>query len=727
MSDIFKYRDKTKYKYNIDPVKHYIEQTGLLVSKIDDVDHTTGKKRVVDLLNKLKKNNAIKNPKVRFKERDLNGNVETKTTTLIGYLNYVKVNKDIMVPSFTVYFNKKKKLSLHAEFINTNVERRSKHKKQAFIEKMNKNMEAFNYHNTLQKSMKIFNNSLSGAYASKSTILYNPSAHYTLTSITRCVSGIGNAISEMMIAGNRHYRNPNVAISHLTATLTTVDLDEIKKMVEKYRLRVPTTDEIMENIILKNTRRYWKSKEHEHVIYKFISKLNLVEKAAISFVNDFYTLRESNPKLVKEIFDRILQAPDVKLEDPKKYLKENVDGWVLNLVFHLLVEEMKGVKPIIDDLEDSLAYQVAKVAYNANKVFEEYEDLIKAFFVTDIFPPNIAYIKEMLREVIVLSDTDSTCATYQDWVKWYFGDYQFSPTAVGVSAIIMTFTTQVIDHYIKVLGGNMNIDKDSVKYLEMKNEFFWDVFANTDVSKHYFANVRIQEGNVYDTPDLEKKGVHLMATNAHPEIRKYSEKLMNYILHTIGANKRVDLEKVLLEIAEKEFFILDKLLSGSPDVLKLEKIKQANAYKAEIDKSPYLHYLLWQDVFSDRYGDAPDPTYMAVKVPTIINSKKDMNEWLDSMEDQEFANKLREFMKKHGKTEIKTFKLPLINVYSKGIPEELSKIIDYDRVIKDNVGVLYMVLATTGYYLKDGHKVMDILPKEALDEIKNKQEVKNGE
>jgi hypothetical protein len=82
---------------------------------------------------------------------------------------------------------------------------------------------------------------------------------------------------------------------------------------------------------------------------------------------------------------------------------------------------------------------------------------------------------------------------------------------------------------------------------------------------------------------------------------------------------------------------------------------------------------------------------------------------LDSLEDKEFKSDLIEFMKKWNKTEIKTFKLPLINVFSKGLPKELLPIIDIDRVVKDNCNVLYMVLASLGFYLKPGMKVIDYL------------------
>ena len=714
MSDmdlIFK-KKNDEYKQRLQPIKDYIEQATDIVSRFYNLDKEEATKIVKDIIRK----SNFKNPRIKYRERDLNGDTKFTVTTILDYIAYVKNNKDIMVPSFTVYFNPKKKKSLHSEFITANVKRRSKHKKLAFKYKNEGNVALATYHDILQKTMKIFNNSLSGAYASMGTILYNPSAHYSLTSITRCVSGIGNAISESMIAGTRHYRDPDVTLSHLTAIVTGVDIDKIKKVVDKYMLWVPTAKELYNDVILKNIIRYWRDPEKEKVIFEYLEKLNPYERAAIAYHNSLYYLRKYNSDFVRNIIDEFFKYDHIEIktrEEAVEIINNSVD-WIHNLVGLIKVDmlEGKGVKP--DKLTDEENIEIAKLIVNISDVLLKYKDLIRAFFITEVYPPSIAYIKSMVRDAIVLSDTDSTCGTYQDWVEWYTnGKLVINPKNIGVSGIIMTFNTRVIDHYIKQLGINMNISPDKAGILQMKNEFYWDAFANTDVTKHYFAKTKVQEGNVFPGfGDLEVKGVHLIASQVYYKVRDLSKSMMKDILQNIRDNKKLSLLKYLKQVAEIEQEIINKVYEGSPDVLRLSKIKDANSYTLDENHSPYFHHKLWQRVFQHKYGLVDEPPYMAIKIPTIIKSKKDMNEFIDKHLDPDQQEAIRELMQEANKTEIKTFNLPYMNVREHGIPKELLPVVDVNKIVRDNCNVLYIILSSLGFYLKPETRVIDYLDKD---------------
>ena len=58
----------------------------------------------------------------------------------------------------------------------------------------------------------------------------------------------------------------------------------------------------------------------------------------------------------------------------------------------------------------------------------------------------------MLRDSIVLSDTDSTCGSYDKWVNWYYGEDVFHAESIGIAGAIMTINNQIMDHFIKVFG-----------------------------------------------------------------------------------------------------------------------------------------------------------------------------------------------------------------------------------------------------------------------------------
>ena len=704
LSNAFKYDDVTQYKNRIDPLKDYARIVGNVFTKITDL-----KNPIKSIKKHIKNNKLFKNPKISFYERDLKGDRKLVKGNLLSYIRYVKKSGDIMVPSFTVYFSKDKKKSLHAEFIDVNIKDRSKHKKLALKYKLENDFTNFNYHNVIQKVKKIFNNSLSGAYASMGTILHNTSAHYTLTSITRTVASIGNALSESIISGNRHYRSPEVMFNHIATIVDGLDMKKVQDTAIEFNLHLPTADEVFISL-LKSSSKYWRDIKKEAIILDYLEHLTPYERAAILYHNDLYHIRKYNDKLMRTMFKRLLEFDiDNFTNEECDIVLNEADDWVYNLVVHAASDKIFGKKR--DEFSLSDKQYMASFILNLTKVMLVYKNLIKTFLVTDIFPPTMAYIKDMVREAIVLSDTDSTCATYRSWVNWYFNEDRFDEKAVTTSALVMSVVTQSIDHYIKTFAANMNITYEASKALAMKNEFFWKVFVNTNVSKHYFAGIDIQEGNVYEYEDkskkLERKGVNLIAPNAYGPMRQLGEDLQIEVIEKISAGEKLNLQHYVKRVYEAEKLLYEKINEGNPDVLKLEKIKEAKSYKKDETQSPFMHYNLWQDVFSYKYGNAPDPQYMAVKVPTILNSKKDMKDFLAKMENREMAERLSKFLVKNKKDVIKIFRLPLIIIYNNGIPEELKPIISFKRVIRDNVNHLYMFLESLNYYVKENSILLE--------------------
>jgi hypothetical protein len=287
------------------------------------------------------------------------------------------------------------------------------------------------------------------------------------------------------------------------------------------------------------------------------------------------------------------------------------------------------------------------------------------------------------------------------WVEWYYGTTRFDIDGVGIAATIMTINTQTIDHYIKMFAGNMNVDKSQMDVLAMKNEFFWNVFIVTNVSKHYFANILIQEGNVLPKQELEKKGVHLIASKYSKDIREYGTSMMLDILDKVGKNEKVSYLDYAKGVADIERNIINDIKSGSIDIYSLEKIKEEKAYKKEAKMSPYLHHLLWKEVFADKYGDSDNPQYMVLKIPTTLHNNHKMVEYLDAMEDTDISNKLGNFLKKYGKEQIGTFRVPVTIAADKGVPIELLDALDTNRLITTSCSMLYIVLETLGLYRKD--------------------------
>jgi len=754
-NEIFK-RSPSEYNINLNPVEEYIRQATKYLSGKHGITSEHANTLVKEILTTQKREGKITNPVVKYNCRNDRGDMEVKEDHLTNYLEGVVQAGEVLVPSGTSYIHPSKKKSIHADFLAINIAKRSSDKKKAFSYKQLGDTSKSLYYNTLQKVRKIFNNSLSGAYASKSTILYNPSAHYTLTSITRSVASIGNAVTESVIAGNKQFRNSDITLNYVVAIVTNIKKNTVTNTIHKYSLYIPTPQEVLD-MIKYSSRWYWSDVNWDKDMLQYLSTLEGYELAAIMYVNDLWHMKKYNNDFVKKLLYNMSRRCEHGSTNYLSDLNNAAEG-INNLTHHICMNDIKGkninykeLQELIDlegkfliskeyrdgtvkTFKEYLIHIKHKIIYSGGKVDDKnfnklhnkdtnpekllcvlasttkhvmkilykYRLLFRCFFTTDIMPPGVSYIKDMMRDSIVLSDTDSTCGSYDKWVEWYFGHIKFTAEAIALSAAAMTINTQVIDHHLKIFARNMNVDADRVELLKMKNEFFWTVFTATNVSKHYFANTLSQEGNIFDKPELELKGVHLIASAMDQSIVDRVHKMLTDINEHVSNGNKIKLHSYVTQIADMERSILKSIKSGDISIYRKDKIKDKKSYKDIPTKSPYLNHILWHEVFEGKYGSPGEPTYMVIKIPTIIKSKKRLREFVDSIEDEDVKSKLSDFIKKYKREAMGTFRPPLSIVSGSGIPEEIIKFIDSKRIVTDSLNIAYTAFEALGFYRKPG-------------------------
>ncbi len=758
INKFFSFKNKENYR-SVKPgllKDEYINHTAFILSKIRGVT----KSSMVDKLTQYLANNPDKfnPPIVRYRERKLDGftrgfmqndenhktiveshigsvstaenpediellnresekNVFDDTSDIVSlsmpldkYLEYPYKSNNILSPSGVVYFANKVKESLHSRFTVVGLKNRSKFKKAAKSAMLIKEYAKFSYFNTLQKARKVLNNALSGGYISNSTVLVNPSAHTTLTSVTRVVTSLGNAISESFIIGNRHYYDPDVTIENISMIVMLADKVAIRDSLVRYRLHIPTVQECLD-MIRYNTTSYWKSVKHFKKIKLFLEGCDGIERAAIMYTNDFYHVRKYNSSftltLLKNYMLREALITDVTVA---RDIIKNAEDWILNFVVHKHLSDLTGLR--LDRVNDKVALEIGNSISSFRVATTIYGEFINTFFITRSFPGNISRMKEMTRKVAVLSDTDSTTSTYDTWVSFYKDNNRVDDDAAGIAALIATFMGKSLEHYLVLLSANLNLDSSKWEVMRMKSEFYWSSFIKLFVSKHYYAGVKVVEMNVYDTIEnpekgLEVKGVHLIAGNAHPLARKVAEKMQLDIISTVERGEVLDVKRYIKEAIALEELIIENIDSGNLEIFKDEKINKEDAYKKEKEKSPYFHHMLWEAVFSKKYGVSPDAPYLAVKIPLKPNTKSEMDKMLASMVDGEVKDNLIAFLGEHNKTLLNIFRLPRVVVFEKGVPNELRPFIDYESIVHDNLAAVYLILETLGYFKSEGMMLRD--------------------
>lgn len=694
-------RSEDFYQRDINPIQQYIQQTAFYLHKV----HQKPLEECVIIAQKAAKTG--KNPKVRFFERNDYGDRHPQEQGLLQYITQVVQEHDILVPTFTTYLHPDKEPSILVEFTDNNKKIRGIAKKESFKAKAAGQMELFEIKNNEQTNMKLYNNSMSGGFAAESSILHNPTGHNTLTSLTRSETAISNASNEKIVAGNRHYFNPDITLYNLISIVSQLDREELISVIEKYHLHIPTQQEVM-LCIQYSTDLYWRDYRAEHRIASFIETLDDIERAAILYIGDLYHIRLYNDAFIRTFFKCLSRkVTDQRVTDPLTVIQET-DEQVINLVHQIASMIMKGKGKDYSLLTEDECQIIACTCLNVQAVIQEYKDFITAFFLTRHLPSSIAHIPAMVRRTVTVSDTDSTLFSVDMWVKWYFGKIVFNEESDALAASVMYFATQCMAHGLAIFSANINVERRKLFDMQMKPEFAFPMLAQTPVAKHYFSAIKVKEGNVYDEIEMEIKGVNLKSSANVLVVRQHGNALMRSIAETVINNQPISIVKILKDLADLERLIKASIEKGEVDFFKKSKIKLPESYASSPEQSPYFHHTLWNTVFLPRYGAIEEPPYSTIKIPTTIVNVSGLTRWLSTMDDKELANRMASFLSEHKKVKLPTMYLPDSYVKAFGIPKEIQTVIDIKRITLDLTNIQRMVIDTLGYTLKSQFLVSEL-------------------
>jgi hypothetical protein len=343
---------------------------------------------------------------------------------------------------------------------------------------------------------------------------------------------------------------------------------------------------------------------------------------------------------------------------------------------------------------------LAATVFQKQDLIERYSDFIDAFWVTENLPSSVFAVPSIVRRGVLTSDTDSTIFTVQSWVEWQHGHVMFNEEAVATANGLVYIASQLVRHILATLCGNMGVEQKQILRLEMKNEFYFPVFALTSRAKHYYAYRGAQEGVVFTEMKPEIKGVALRSSAISAEIIKLAHQTMFSNMDTIMRGEKISLTNVVRRVATIEREVLDEVANGSFEYFRRTSIKERSAYKAE-NGGNYQHYELWQYAFAQKYGDAPEPPYQAVAVSMMTDRPRRFEEWLTGLEDQEIANRIREWCKKNNKNFIGSFMMPMVNLIAHGVPKEVSAAVDVRSLIAQLMESFYLILEGLGVYARN--------------------------
>lgn len=644
----------------------------------------------------------MKDPDVMALVRQGNGDRQQVISTFSQFLGRVYQNRQMLSPSMTSYMHPDDKKSLLAVYIDVNLQRRKEAKAAKFAAGMAGNKALERIEDSKQTTFKIKNNSLSGAHCSPYTPLYNKSSHPTLTSTCRVATSYGNTNNERFLYGNRHYWSPEIALNNMVSIVHHSDLAQIDATIAKYGLAYPTVDDMRE-MLVRCTDSYWRSEEMLGNLVRFTEQCTPTQRAAILYTGDMYHLAKLNDAFMREFFGR-LSRHDFEPLSPEESAKwgKMADDNLVAFVSVLCSKEINHRQYKDVKKDDPEAYgHVAATIKNIVEVLDHYRDMIRTFWVTSNLPSSIFEAPNIVRRGVLISDTDSTIFSVDQWTKWYCGDRgQFTKEAEDIANTAVYLAGQTIRHILATASAAMGAPQQYVQRLSMKNEYYMPALAQTSRAKHYYAWVKAQEGNVYKKMKFDVKGVALRNSNIAPEIIAKAQSLLRHAMNTFMAGKKMNASSVLQFVARIEQSLEDSLVSGGYALLPKMQIKGREAYKNP-ESSNYLHYEMWEEVFAETYGHSPPPPYQTVKVPVALENKTAVKQWLDNMENPVIRDKMRSWLERNKKTTLSVLMLPEMVLALTGVPKEVVAVADIRPLIAQTVESLYLALESFGLYIRN--------------------------
>lgn len=664
------------YESDRNIIKHSINQYSELISKIHGENKEEVKKNLLTYFKANKDQYKSRRAKIIIKNKV--GDREVKVIPFSSVLKHVQDKNYHFSPSMIAYTNSDEEECVNSIGTRLFIANRKYYKNLRQDAKAVNDKDLYGKYHELQNAFKIFNNAQSGAMSSGGTCLTNQTAHTSLTSTTRCLTSTANLTNEQFIAGNRFYHNPDATLQSMIARIQVTDFKLLEEVMEKYKLYYPTTQDLMRRVKYCSSR-YWDSEPQMKLIESFVDKMNPLERASILYTLDLFSLFNHNREMVTTYFDKWCEIPEV---DNEKLLKpSNGDLYVL------CISKLP---------RDPSNEQVQSLNYHHVQVEKEYADFIKVFFKSKIPLTGLFNVINSVRDCVLSSDTDASIYSVDTVIDNYTDDPQ---KTIILNGVLTYFIRMISIDQHKQLSSNMNVSKSNLGLLNMKNEYMFGSYVTTLMSKHYYATQLMVEGVMNTDLEIEIKGVHLKSSKMAKVIKDKAQELMVATLNSIESREKLEPAQILYEIAELERGIVNDIQNGDYSWLSRESIKPAAAY-TNPDSEKYLYHSLWEEVFSDKYGPAPELPYTGIKMSVDMSSKSKLNAYIDSIEDLAIRDKFRTFMEKKGKDKLTNLYLPMERAQNlKDIPLEFKQAIDYRTLLKQNLKSVYTVLHSTGIYM----------------------------
>lgn len=651
------------------------------IVKTLSIKHGWCEKWLANVVSKIfiPRENGFKEAKIIVFKKNKHGDRVRDLMYITDFFKECKEKNYHLSPSLVAYENIEKEISVNSKATDEFLDARNDYKgRRQTVPRSSELWKAFN---EIQNALKIFNNAQSGAMSSSGSPIHNHSGHTSMTSTTRCLTSTANIFNERLISGNRLLINYEATMSLLVSTLTYTDKDAVRRVMDKYQMQHATVEQVMD-MIERCSRYYHDDQVGIRAIRGFVERLDPLDRTIVLCIMDLRGLYTTNPAVVKRFIDEWSYIPPF----PDNYTEE--DGIPpANKDYKTLCVTKLGEGHTKEQINHLNKYHL--------EVEDRWSDFIEVFFKTTIPPSGLYKIKEMERENVLTSDTDSSIYSVDLLSKDLVKD---GDSEIIFNGVLTYFIRCIaIDQHAR-LSKNINISNKYLFRNNMKNEYLFGSYVTTDMSKHYYALQLMVEGVINNKLELECKGVHLRGVGIAMKVRELGMDLMMEVLDVIMKGKKMNAPELLKRIGDIERELASDLTNGGWSWLGKETIKSKEVY-VNPNGSVYYYHELWETAFAPIYGSAPPLPYRAYKVKLTTDTATRLREFIESLEDKAFADTFAKATNVK-KTGLGMFYVPEDMVEDiGGVPKEMIPAIDIRTIISENLSNLYTILKSLGIYI----------------------------
>ena len=658
---------------------------------------------------KNKIDERLHRPKIWGLKHKSYGNSSEELTDLLTLTQ--KHAGNIISPNGCVYMSSDRKVSMIANMIRDMMKNRKREKKAMLKCKAVGDKRGAKMHHYAQATIKININSLPGGFGSAFNLFYDKGGYNSITSTARHFIAHAYTNTEELLGGNFAIYNEeeliNWVVNHQRVCPSK---EQIDKLINEYNLKVPSVNELY-MFYLKTVKQYGRTElstvknmldslqQHEVVyLYYFNNLRHLIWDNSHTFTSMIHDIFD--PRGVKAFMDSNPLNLDVKGDDIFEFDGDLIPVLAVGYNWYLKKRQQWGKDNNIEDggkmqifdlpkKDPDGAKQMAWFGHYVEYQLHKFDDLFNTFIFNPLVIHHPATRKNMFRNTVIISDTDSVIFTFKDWVEWYTGDaLKSSNEANQIGSLAIYWLTKVIEKALNKASIAQGFTGENIKTIKMKNEFFYPTIILYPLKKTYAGVITIQEGVVLPEPTIDIKGANLRSSDLCKTTTDFVKELIEKDILEPSLNRKISANYILEKVIGFEQQIRHSLLDGNAEFLKVISVKNENEYK-NATGSNFFYYQAWMDIFAQKYGEIRVPGKMAI-VKTLEPTLEYM-EWLHK-QNNDIYNRMIKFKEKYGKYS----GYYTLNPLDPTIPKELIPIVDIRGIIYHNIRPIYLTISRLG-------------------------------